>query len=87
MTAPNPTVALPEAPLPAGMEPIGTCSVVVDEEKELVCGVTAEVEVLVRNDFGLFSAPICTQHRVEHTTFYKVVNRQRRNRRRRPRGE
>lgn len=47
------------------------CSLVIDENDEVICGETAESEILVRNRFGLFVVALCKLHKQEHRSFYR----------------
>jgi hypothetical protein len=51
---------------------------VIDDKKkgeEIVCGADGVVEILVRNDFGLFAVHLCDDHKREHRDFYRNRNR------------
>lgn len=78
-TGKDPTKATPDT-----MD-LGPCILVVNETTEDICGEDAVTMVLVRNDFGLFSATLCTQHTRQHKAYYEVLNRQRPGRRGRQR--
>ncbi len=60
---------------PEESEQVGFCAVIVNVEKETVCGAKAESEVLVRNPFGLFACPICPTHSDQHRAFYQERRR------------
>lgn len=62
--------------------PFGDCVLVIDEEKELICGKPGVTELIVRNQFGFYVVVLCNHHRVEHRKFYAEL-RSRQNRPRR----
>lgn len=85
MTTPeSPTTHDPQGKLDEQAE-FGLCTLIVDSRErgnELVCGLPAVDEVLVRNSFGLFVAALCGPHKEQHRQFYRKFN-SRRNRPRR----
>jgi hypothetical protein len=60
---------------PAAPSQFGECLLVIDEKKEIVCGLPAVGEKLVKNDFGLFSIGLCAGHTREHREFYERLRR------------
>lgn len=61
----------PAATAAAEVTEVWTCGRVVNERDEIICGVEAVDEVLIRNDAGLFGVPLCKYHKEEHYKFYE----------------
>lgn len=63
-------MAEPAATEQGGLDEKSVCLRIVEEETEMVCGLPAIVEVLVRNDFALFAMPLCKDCERDHRKFY-----------------
>ena len=60
---------------------LGVCGRMLDEHEEVFCSRKATCEIIVKNIFGKFLVPLCTQCDNEHRKFYSERRRAGRGRR------